>query len=107
MLQFYFDFIDKYVSNYQYCEMDTDSGYIALAGPSIDSLMKEELGEEYENVKRNWFPRTDTPQNKAYDKRTPGLFKVEWEGKQIIGLCSRTFIKWSTRNVMKLKRKSI
>ena len=36
-------------------------------------------------------PRTDTPEHKAYDKRTPGLFKVEWEGKSIIGLCSKTY----------------
>jgi len=34
MFQFYYDFLDKYLdhSDYQYCEMDTDSAYIALAG---------------------------------------------------------------------------
>ena len=34
MLQFYFDFMDKYLdrSDFQYCEMDTDSAYIAIAG---------------------------------------------------------------------------
>ena len=26
-----------------------------------------------------------------YDKRTPGLFKVEWEGDGIISLCSKTY----------------
>ena len=33
MLQFYFDFLDKYLdrSDFQYCEMDTDSAYIAIA----------------------------------------------------------------------------
>ena len=36
-------------------------------------------------------PRTDTPEHKAYDKRTPGLFKVKWKGKGIIGLCSKTY----------------
>ena len=25
------------------------------------------------------------------DKRTPGLFKAEWEGQGIIGLCSKTY----------------
>ena len=38
MLQFYYDFVDRYVERpvFQYCEMDADSAYIALAGESID-----------------------------------------------------------------------
>ncbi|CAH3160600.1 unnamed protein product [Porites lobata] len=84
MLQFYFDFLDKYLdrSDFQYCEMDTDSAYIAIAGPSVDSLVKPELRAEFQKDKFNWFPRTDTPENKAYDKRTPGLFKEEWSGEE-------------------------
>ena len=42
---------------------------------------------EFEAYKCYWCPRTDSPEHKAYDKRTPGLFKVEWEGQGIIGLC--------------------
>ena len=40
MLQFCYDFVDRYVERplFQYCEMDTDSAYIALAGESIDDL---------------------------------------------------------------------
>ena len=93
MLQFYFDFLDKYLdrSDFQYCEMDTDSAYIAIAGPSVDSLVKPELRAEFQKDKFNWFPRTDTPENKAYDKRTPGLFKEEWSGAGIIGLSSKTY----------------
>ena len=93
MLQFYFDFMDKYLdrSDFQYCEMDTDSAYIAIAGPSVDSLVKPELRAEFQKDKFNWFPRTDTPENKAYDKRTPGLFKEEWSGEGIIGLSSKTY----------------
>ena len=50
MLQFDFDFLDKYLdrSDYQYCEMDTDSAYIAIAGPSVERLIKPELREEFE-----------------------------------------------------------
>ncbi|CAG2202430.1 unnamed protein product [Mytilus edulis] len=35
MLEFYFDFLDVYVdrSDFEYCEMDTDSAYMALSGP--------------------------------------------------------------------------
>ena len=83
MLQFYYDFLDKYLerADFQMCEMDTDSAYIAIAGDSVESLIKPELRAQFEQDKCNWFPRTDTPEHKAYDKRTPGLFKVEWEGE--------------------------
>ncbi|KAL9973270.1 hypothetical protein ACROYT_G019700 [Oculina patagonica] len=93
MLQFYFDFMDKYLdrSDFQYCETDTDSAYIALSGPSVESLVRLELREEFEKDKCKWFPRTDTPENKAYDKRTPGVFKEEWSGEGIIGLSSKTY----------------
>ena len=41
MLQFYFDFMDKYLdrTDFQYCEMDTDSAYIVIgnAGQSVES----------------------------------------------------------------------
>ena len=93
MLQFYYDFLDKYLerADFQMCEMDTDSAYIAISGDSVESLVKPELTEEFQQDKCNWFPRTDTAEHKAYDKRTPGLFKVEWEGEGIIGLCSKTY----------------
>lgn len=90
MLQFYFDFMDKYISgDDQYCDMDTDGAYIAIAGPSVKNLNKPGLRAEFEKDKDNWFPRTNTPENKAYDKRTTGLFKEEWSGDDgIIGLNS-------------------
>ena len=86
MLQFYYDFLDKYLerSDFQYFEMDTDSTYIAVSGDSVESLIKPELKSEFESDKANWFPRTDTPEHRAYDKRTPGLFKTEFEGEGII-----------------------
>ena len=92
-LQFYYDFLDKYLdrADFQMCEMDTDSAYIAISGESVESLVKPELKAEFEADKCNWFPRTDTPEHKAYDKRTPGVFKVEWKGQGIVGLCSKTY----------------
>ena len=93
MLQFYYDFLDKFLdrSDFAYCEMDTDSAYIAISGESVEELVKPELREEFESEKSQWFPRTNTPEIKAYDKRTPGLFKEEWSGEGIIGLCSKTY----------------
>ena len=92
MLSFFYDFVDKFIDrcNYQYCAMDTDSAYMALAGP-FESLVKEEMREEYEDVKHSWFPRSDTEENIAYDRREPGLLKEEWRGDGIVALCSKTY----------------
>ena len=94
MLQFYFDFMDKYLDpcDFQYCEMD--SAYIAIgnAGQSVESLVKSELREEFEADKANWFPRTNTPVHKACDKRTPVLFKQEWSRAGLIGLSSKDLL---------------
>ena len=89
MLQFYYDFFDKYLdrSDFQKCEMDTDSAYIAIAGDSVESLMKPELKAEFEADKCDWFPRNDMPEHKAYNKRIPGIFMVEWEGKKESWVC--------------------
>ena len=44
---------------------------------------------------------------KAFDKRTPGLFKVEWCGDGFVGLCSKTYYcfgatdKYSTKGLSK------
>ena len=53
------------------CKMDTYSAYITITGNSVESLVKPELIAEFKQDKCNWFPRTDTPERKAYDKRTP------------------------------------
>ena len=100
---------------YQYCEMDTDSAYIALAGDSIDHLVRADHREHYFRHRSEWLPaeccddhKDDYIQTrlaglpwtaieaccvarKAYDKRTPGLFKVEWHGDGFVGLCSKTY----------------
>ena len=124
MLQFYYDFIDRYVERplYQYCEMDTDSAYIALAGDSIDDLVAPEHREHYFRNMSQWLPaeccdnhKDDYVQTrlaglpwtatdaccvarKAYDKRTPGLFKIEWCGDGFIGLCSKTYYCFGSTN---------
>lgn len=104
MLQF--DFLDKYLyrSDFQYCEMDTDSAYIAISNSSIESLVKPEFKQEFLKDKSNWFQRTDTVENKAYDKRTPGLFKEEWSGEGIIGLSSKTYYCFGAEKKIQLQR---
>ena len=99
MLEFYYDCLDKYIKreDFEMVEMDTDSAYMALAEKNFDELVKPELQEEYEKDKHNWFPRTDTEENIAFDKRKPGLFKVEFEGDGIVALCSKSYFCWSDK----------
>ena len=58
MLQFYYDFIDRYVERplFQYCEMDTDSAYLALADESVDALVTPALREHYFRHRSEWLP---------------------------------------------------
>jgi hypothetical protein len=93
MLQFYYDCLDKYIdrSDFQYIEMDTDSAYLALSGDKLEDVIKPHMKEEYEKDKYNWFPNETTKELKAYNKRTPGLFKVEFEGKSMYAMCSKLY----------------
>jgi hypothetical protein len=93
MLEFYYDCVDKYVdrSDFQYIEMDTDSAYLALSAAKLDDVIKPDMKEEYEKDKYNWFPDETTKELKAYNKRTPGLFKVEFEGKSMYAMCSKLY----------------
>ena len=59
-------------SDYEYCEIDTDSAYIAISGECLEDLGKPEMLYEFELDKSNWF----TVEHAKYDKRTPGLVKV-------------------------------
>ena len=108
MLEFYYDFMDQYVdrSNFEYCEMDTDSAYMAISGTSLDDVIKPEMKDQYlrglkgfcsemdieADAGFHWFPRTCCSNHAKYDKRTPGLFKLEYQGDEMIGLCSKTYI---------------
>ena len=99
MLEFYYDCIDKYLNqcDFQYMLMDTDSAYMGLTD-DFDKLIKPELKEEFERDKNNWFPRTDTKEHRMFDKREPGLFKIEYDGKGMIALCSKTYYCFGDKN---------
>ena len=123
MLAFYYDFLDKYVDrqDYQYIEMDTDSAYVAIAGQSIEELVRPHLTSEFYQEWHRWLPAEACPSHhykflevklkgeswnpeeccvkqKKFDKRTPGLFKIEWQGQGMIGLCSKTYFGWGDKN---------
>ncbi|OAJ42428.1 hypothetical protein BDEG_25878 [Batrachochytrium dendrobatidis JEL423] len=76
-------------SDFQYCIMDTDSAYFAISGDSLQDVVKPHLFNEFQQQKKYWFGRDDTPANKLYDSRTPGLFKLEYKGDCVISLASK------------------
>ena len=53
MLDFYSNYIDKYIdrSDFSLLEMDTDSNYFAFSEDSVDKLIKPELIDEYNKDK--------------------------------------------------------
>ena len=87
MLEFYYDFLDRYIDrkDFELIQMDTDSNYMAISGKKLEDIVKPELREEFEKEKKNWL---------AWDKwsgRTPGLFKQEFAGERMIALCSKCY----------------
>ncbi|WAR06799.1 hypothetical protein MAR_016757 [Mya arenaria] len=108
MLEFYYDFMDVYVDrrDFEYCEMDTDSAYMAISGKTLEEVIKPDMLEKYKfgllgfcfdsekeaDSQYHWFPHTCCAKHAKYDKRTPGLFKLEYQGDELIGLCSKTYI---------------
>ena len=117
ILQLYYDFINIYVERplFQYCEMDTDSAYLALAGETVDALVTPELRDHYFRHCSEWLPSECCVDHeseyvgcrhaghpwigsascciarRAYDERTPGLFKVDWSVDGFVGLCSKIY----------------
>ena len=89
MLEFYYDFLDYYFhrEDFEGLETDTDSNYLGITAENSEDLIKPKLREEFERNKHNWFVTPLAPQG----KRTPGLFKVEFKGDKMIGLCSKSY----------------
>ena len=78
MLEFYYDFLDKFCDrrDFELIQMDTDSFYMALSANDFDEIIKPEMKELYKEEKKNWLVTDE------YSKRVPGLFKAEFQGKK-------------------------
>ena len=124
MLDFYYNFIDKYIdrSDFELLEMDTDSNYFAFSEDSIEKIIKPEMREEYQSDKINFLPSESKELHPTfqidgirftyaqYDKRTPGRFKIETTKDKMISLCSKMYcasditeenIKFSCKGIQK------
>ena len=64
---------------------------MAISAPTLDELVKPELKDVWESTKHQWFPREDTQEHAAFDRRKPGLFKTEWSGDGFVGLSAKTY----------------
>ena len=116
MLDFYYNCLQYYIdpSDYEMCEMDTDSLYFGISGQSIESVVKPTRRESFYRNFHKWFPSPHCEvhheeyvkvkcenlewkqpdcckQRQENDRRTPGLFKVEFEGDGCIALTSKTY----------------
>lgn len=118
MLQFHYNLLDKYVdrSKYQLAQMDTDSLYLGLSRTSLEEAVTPALRTEFYKEYHKWFPalacddhatefvaaksagdvwfpqRACCAARQLYDRRTPGLFKLEFKGNSIVALCSKTYV---------------
>ena len=87
MLEFYYDFLDKFCDrrDFELIQMDTDSFYMALSAEDFDDIIKPEMKKLYKEEKKNWLVTDE------YSKRVPGLFKAEFQGKRMIALTSKCY----------------
>ena len=116
MLEFYYECLLKYLKRecFELCEMDTDSYYMAISsGESLDDIVHDKQGfyQTYhtffpslsckrcrdffvtEKVKGNtWLMKPCCETRFKKDKRTPGLFKLEYTGDSIIALGAKDYI---------------
>ncbi len=115
MLQFYYDFLIIFFerNSFQLLEMDTDSFYLAFNRKCIDDCVKPEKKELYMKLiygtcknlpldpsihKLFFLPRKCCKTHYNSDSSTPGIFKIEYESKEMVSLSSKCYI-GSTYNV--------
>ena len=78
MLEFYYDFLDKFCDrrDFELIQMDTDSFYMALSAEDFDEIIKPEMKELYKEEKKNWLVTDE------YSKRVPGYLKQNSKEKE-------------------------
>lgn len=99
------DFYDKFVdrSDFEYCEMDTDSPYTAFSSNSLEEIVIHLLMDinhglynfcadvdiEEDNF-THWLQCCD--KNNLYDTKTPEVFKTEFFLATKWQVCSKTYV---------------
>ena len=103
MLEFHYDFLDKFFDrrDYELMYMDTDSEYIAFSSLDIDSLVKPKLAKQYKKEKSKWIA------SDKYSERTPGIFKPEFVGARGVFLTAKCYIVQNNAGVDKFSCKGV
>ena len=72
MLEFYYNFLNKYFSkqDFELCYMD--SFYFVMSDDSLDEIVKPGMEQAYDSDKKNSLATGE------FSERTPGLFKPEF-----------------------------
>ena len=54
MLEFYYDFLDRYVDrrDFELIQMDTDSNYMTIFGDKLEDIIRPEMRAEFEATKK-------------------------------------------------------
>ena len=88
MIEFYYDFLNKYFGrkNFELRYMDTDSFSLAMSGDSLDEIVSPEMKQLYDADKKNWLA-TD-----KFSERTPGLFKHEFVDTRGVWLTAKWYL---------------
>ena len=137
MLEFYYDFLDRYIDrkDFELIQMDTDSNYLAISGKELEDIVRPELREEFEEEKKNWLAwskwdwripnkeladtvhpelkvefaakKGDWKAWKQWRGRIPGLFKQEFAGERMIALCSKCYFADDRGEKQKLSTKGM
>jgi len=57
MLEFYYDFLDRYIDrrDFELIQMDTDSNYMAISGERLEDIVRPELKAEFEAQENQWL----------------------------------------------------
>ena len=104
MLEFYYGFLDKYVDrrDFELIQMDTVSMYMTLSPKELDYIIGPELKDYYQKHDKAKFLSTS-----KYHNRTPGLFKDEFKGTQMIALTSKCYYAENSKMKAKFSCKGI
>ena len=119
LLRIVYSFLQKFIHprDYQISNTDTDSMYFACSKKTLNEMIEPQMRDVFQREKGKWFPRNkcqlhDTkefdvnddclkppnPEQKCcydvymYDKREPGLWKLESQSDSICALSPKCYI---------------
>ena len=102
-IEFCFNVLKK--DSHRFMSTDTDSIYIAFKdGPEFEDNLDPEKIELFKQEKHKYFVTSSA----IYGERTPGLFKVEARGKNMVALCAKSYVVFDEeQNSLKFSSKGV